>query len=690
MRHRQAAGLGSSIAALGAIVAFAAPGAASASPAAVQIRGSAPPAAAKSPAVGSVPGRSTVDFRVALHLRDEKGAAAFARAVSTPGSAQYGKYLTAAQWEQRFSPSAAEVARVSTFLRQSGFKVHGASADRMTVSASGTASQVEHVFATSLSYHRVHGARVRLADRNLSVPSALAGSVLGFLGVSQSVAHPNHTTGEPAPAAAPSSEGSPFPPPAGFRAAQPCGDYYNQKIDTILPPFGHGYPTNPPWAVCGYKPPQLRSAYNLTGANDGSGVTVAVVDAFASPTIFSDAKKYASLNDPSHPLNSSQFSQQLSSTFSDSDVCGTAGGWYGEETLDVEAVHATAPGAKILFAGAKNCFTDSLNAAVQQIVDNHSANVISNSYGDNGGDVLDSPADRESTDHILQMAAATGITVMFSSGDNGDEFAAIGAVAADYPASSPWATAVGGTSLQIGADGQRLGEFGWSSAKSVLCTDTYAALGGCEKSQVGTWGPIDQTFLAGAGGGGTSRVYPQPFYQRGVVPASLSKRDSSEPMRVEPDVSMDGDPATGFLVGETQVFPNGTYYDQYRIGGTSLSSPLLAGVVARAVQGAGHPLGFLNPALYSLYGQSSALNDVLPAGKQIQSRADYANGLGPADGLIFSTRIIDYEGDETFCATDASSSCSTRKVAISTAPGFDSMTGLGSPGSGFVSALSGH
>ncbi len=663
---------------------LAAPGAASAASSAVHLRGSVAPAAS-SPRVGSVAGGTSVDFEVQLNLSDPSGAAAVAKAVSTPGNAQYRKYLTAAQWERRFSPSAADVARVTAFLKASGFNVHGASADRTVVSASGSASRIEHVFSTSLSYHRVDGQRLRLADRSLSIPASLSGVVLGVVGVNQTLAHPDHTTDNPATPAT----GSPFPQPPGFRVAPPCGDYYNQKLDTALPPFGNGYPSTPPWAVCGYKPPQFRSAYNLTGSNNGAGVTVGIVDAFASPTIFDDAQKYASLNDPANPLSHSQFSQQLASTFTDSDLCGTAGGWYGEETLDVEAVHSTAPGANIVFAGAKNCTTPSLNDALRKLIDTHSANVISNSYGDNGGDALDSDADRRSTDTILEMAAATGISVLFSSGDNGDEFTTFGRPLADYPSSSPWATAVGGTSLQVGANGERIGEFGWSTARSFLCNETYIAVGGCPDSARGTWQPIDQA-LDGGSGGGTSVVYPQPFYQRGVVPKSLSEFDSTEPMRVEPDISMEADPATGMLVGETQAFPNGVYYDQYRIGGTSVASPLFAGVIARADQTAGHPLGFVNPALYSLSGQSAAIRDILPAGKQTQSRADFANSIGPGDGFLFTTRFIDYEGDETFCATDSPSTCTTRKVAIPTAPGFDGMTGLGSPANGFVGTLAGH
>ena len=162
-------------------------------------------------------------------------------------------------------------------------------------------------------------------------------------------------------------------------------------------------------------------------------------------------------------------------------------------------------------------------------------------------------------------------------------------------------------------------------------------------------------------------------------------------MRVVPDISMEADPATGMLVGETQTFPDGTYYDQYRIGGTSVASPLFAGVIARADEAAGHSLGFLNPDLYSLNGNSADLYDVGPAGKQDQSRADYANSIDSSDGFLYTTRIIDYEGQEQFCTTptkkNPTPTCTTQNVALNTASGYDNMTGLGAPNSGFVAAM---
>ena len=699
LRRTGAAVFAATTAAVSAL-ALAAPGALAAPTSHVQLRNTESPAASRTPQTGPAPAGNTIDFAVDLALADPSGAAALVKAVSTPGSASYHHYLTAAQWEARFSPSQSAVDQVTAFLKQSGFTVGKVPADRMEVPASGTAAQIEKAFSTSLALHTVQGQSVVLADQPLSVPSSLGGVVSGITGVNEVLAKTSARTTSrrlaratrvrhdtrgvsAAPSGTSTPDTAPIPQPPGFRAAKPCGAYYNDKLDTQLPPYGQGYPANPPWAVCGYVPPQFRSAYGLSGTRDGRGVTVAIVDAYASPTLFSDAQTYANRNDPTYPLHSGQFSELLPGSYNKVKACD-ASGWFGEQTLDVEAVHSTAPGAKILYAGAKNCTTKALNNSLRSIVDRHLADVISNSYGDSAGDVLDSAADRNSTDKILEMAAGTGISVLFSSGDSGDEYTTVGQVAADYPASSPYATAVGGTTLQIGSNGQRLGEFGWSTARSFLCNATYQAAGGCTASQNNQWLPIDLA-LDGGSGGGTSQVYPQPFWQQGVVPASLSEVNGATPMRVEPDISMEGDPGTGMLVGETQVFPDGTYYDEYRIGGTSVASPLMAGVIARADSQASSALGFVNPALYSFAGNSSVLYDVQNAGKQDQSRADYANSVDASQGLLYTTRIIDYEGAEQYCTSTGA--CSTRNVALHATGGYDNMTGLGAPAAGFVGAL---
>jgi len=662
--------------------------AASAAPVTVQ---AASPAVASAHSLGKTPSSTAIEVDVGLQLSDPSGAVAVERAVSDPKSPSYRHFLTPAQWEKRFSPTKANVEAVTSYLRSQGLTVSGVSPDRMTVEASGSAATIEKAFATGLGQYKKGGRNVRLASAPLKVPGSIASLITGISGIDQNVSTPDHLTGAAVPRGKKLKE---IPQPEGFRNGTPCSAFYAQQLDAIDPAFGAGFTEPLPYAVCGYTPPQLQSAYGLTSqissGIDGTGVTVAIVDAYVSPTLLSDAQHYSQLNQPSQVLGSGQFSESLAKSFNQQELC-EAPEWSGEQTLDVEAVHATAPGAKILYVGAKNCL-NGLYKSVQQIVDGHQAEIITDSWGDNGGDLLDSAGSRRSFDNILLMAIGTGIGVQFSAGDEGDEFANLGMTVADYPSSSPLQTAVGGTSLQVNEAGARAGEVGWSTSKSVLCTQTLkeAEYPGCKKGKIGKWLPKAPGAYLYGGGGGTSFEYPEPFYQEGVVPQTLAERNSKITgilNRVEPDISMNADPTTGMLVGETQVFPDGTYYDQYRIGGTSLSSPLFAGVMADANQAAGGALGFVNPRLYELAaaGAPNAYYDVVPAGLQANARVDYLDGVDAAEGTIISARTLDYQGREEFCS--GTENCTRQNVAISTAAGFDSMTGIGTPGNGLIAAL---
>ena len=298
------------------------------------------------------------------------------------------------------------------------------------------------------------------------------------------------------------------------------------------------------------------------------------------------------------------------------------------------------------------------------------------------------------------MAAGTGVGVQFSSGDEGDNFIVTGEQQPSFPGTSPYATAVGGTSVEIGAQNNRLGEVGWSTGISTLCTEELANLAepGCEKSEVGQWLPPAPGEYDYGGGGGTTNQYAEPWYQQPVVPAELAaKAGTGVPNRVVPDISMEGDPSTGMLVGETQEFADGTYYDQYRIGGTSLSSPLFAGLMADADQAARGSLGFVNPLLYHLDSgaqKSAAFYDILPAGQQAVVRNDYLNGENAEAGILTTARILGMEGaTEYFCdeenpeTGECEAEMKKHPESLSAAPGFDSMTGIGSPGDQFIQEL---
>ena len=304
--------------------------------------------------VEAAPAASGVGFRVYLKSRDAAGAEAVARAVSDPHSAQYRQYLSTDQVRAQFAPSPATVDAVTFWLHSGGFQVGSVPTNNAYVEASGSVVQIEKAFSVTVGEYAVGGRRLRSADRDLSVPAGIAPTVLGVAGINESPSHatPLHTTGADTPtgtAAPAASQPGVVPPPAGFRNPQPCGAYYGEKVDTTDPPYqGQQLPYTP----CGYTPGQIRSANGLADpvgrGVDGTGTTVAIVDAFGSPTLFSDAAEYARRNDPGHPLTATQFSQQVAPPTPGQEAqCGAAG-WYGEQTLDVEAVHATAPGAHIL------------------------------------------------------------------------------------------------------------------------------------------------------------------------------------------------------------------------------------------------------------------------------------------------------------------------------------------------------
>jgi subtilase family serine protease len=622
------------------------------------LSGSVPSWANAGHKAGATKSSDQVNFRVYLQWRGGDAAERYASAVSTPGNQDYRKFLTPAQFNTRYAPTAASVDAVKSWLRQQGFTVGHVPSNRKYVEAVGTVGQAATAFHTSFANYRIDGKTLRSNTTPLQVPSSLGG-VMGVVGLDESAALVHHD-------AKPDSN-----PPAVFKNAQPCSAYWGEKTVQNTPTLdGQALPASPSaFAPCGYAGAQLQGAYGMAGAigsgNDGTGVTVAVIDAYASPTIVQDVETYSQLH--GLPSIDGLFSQHVApGTFKrpENPRQGPEE-WSGEETLDVEAVHTMAPGAKILYVGAPNNYQD-LDAAMNWVVSRHAADIVTNSYGWSS-EALPKGYIKPVEDMFVQ-AATEGISLFFSSGDCGDESvssvscpAQPSAPTPDWPASSPWVTAVGGTSLGVDADNNRQFELGWETTKSTLNTTAPVS-----------WNT--PTWLYGSGGG-TSRLFAQPSYQAGVVPDSLATANGgTTPMRVVPDVAAVGDPTTGMLVGQTQTFPDGhTAYSEYRIGGTSLSSPLYAGMFALATQRAGHGLGFANPVLYG-----AAANDITKADLDTYPgavRADYVNGVDDADGYVYSARWFDQD----------------EGLTIHVAPGYDDVTGVGSPaGQDWLAAIAGH
>ncbi|MFQ3562840.1 S53 family peptidase [Streptomyces gramineus] len=607
------------------------------SPARDALKGTKPAWATAKADKGATSDSAQVKARVYLAGRNASGLAAYAKAVSDPSSPSYGKYLSAKQAQARYGATAAQVKAVKSWLAASGLKVTDVTQHYIAVS--GDVSAVEQAFGTQLHNYAKGSKTYRAPEKTASVPAAVSDAILTVTGLDSAPHKASHDDTLP-------------PPDAVFKNAGPFSSYYGSKTATSLP---SAYGSKIPYAIKGYTGKQLRAAYGA-GKYTGKKVRVAITDAYASPTIAFDAGTYAKRNGDA-AWKTSQLHQVLPNAYTRTGECSAAG-WYGEETLDVEAVHAVAPAADVTYVGAASCYDDDLLDSLSKVVDNHLADIVSNSWGD--VEANQTPDLAAAYDQVFQLGAVQGIGFYFSSGDNGDEVANTGTKQVDTPANSAWVTAVGGTSLAVGKGDKYQWETGWGTEKATLSDDGKS------------WTSFPGAFTSGAGGG-TSKTVAEPFYQKGVVPNSLATANSATGNRVVPDISAIADPNTGFLVGQTQTFGDGSQqYSEYRIGGTSLAAPTIAAVQALAQEAAGgKALGFANPSIYSKFGKKGVFHDVTdnPTGKGLAvARIDFANGFDATAGLLTSVRSLGKDS------------------SLSAVKGYDDVTGVGSPADGYVSS----
>ncbi|KOV63294.1 protease [Streptomyces sp. MMG1121] len=334
------------------------------------------------------------------------------------------------------------------------------------------------------------------------------------------------------------------------------------------------------WGFDCYNAIQYRQAYDLNplyqAGVTGKGRTIVIVDPFGSPTIQKDLDVYsARFGMKSTHVDVVKWGNVPRFDPGDADQIG----WAGETTLDVEMAHAVAPDAHIVLAetgvGRIGDGTTGLREvmdAEKSLIDRGVGDVISQSWGvaENNFPGF-SKGDFSSIQNLryaFKDAAKHGVTVTDASGDSGPTgTTANGQTTYPYrvnawPTDDPLVVSLGGTQLHLDAKGDRI-------APDSVYNDH------------------------GASGGGQSHVFARPSYQNGVVDSHRST----------PDVSM-----SASLKGGGWVYSS---YDPKRVGwdvyvGTSEASPLFAGIVALADQVAGHRLGDIHQALYSLYAQSSS------------------------------------------------------------------------------------
>jgi kumamolisin len=455
-----------------------------------------------------------------------------------------GHSISHREFEQKHGADPKAIAEVEQFAARAGLQVVESSARKRRVLLSGTVEALSNAFGAKLDCYRseTFDREFRGRTGSLEIPADLQDSVIAILGLdTRPVAIPH------------------------FRIAK-------QGVQAAA--------TN-----VSYTPPQVAALYNFPTDVNGSGQTIAIIE-LGGGYQASDLSSYFSQLGIPEP--------SVTSVSVDGGANTPGGSADGEVLLDIEVAGSIAPGAKIVVYFAPNTdqgFIDAITDAAHDTTNNPS--VISISWG--GPEDGWTAQSQTAMNAALQDAATLGVTVTVAAGDNGSSDGDTdGQLHVDFPASSPYALACGGTSLQ-GSGNQISSETVWNETANQ----------------------------EGATGGGVSRIFAIPSYQSS---ANVPKQpETGFAGRGVPDVAGDADPSTGY-----QVLVDG---QQTIVGGTSAVAPLWAALVALINQKLGKRQGFLNPALYGL--NETGFHDITSGNNDDSNLGYYSAGPGwdPCTGL---------------------------------------------------------
>jgi kumamolisin len=455
--------------------------------------------------------------------------------------------LSREEFAQRHGADPADLAAVRAFASAQGLTVVQEHAARRTVVVSGTVAQFNAAFQVQLQQMQHDSCSYRGRTGSIALPTSLDGVVEAVLGLDSRPQAAPHFRIRPA-----ASRATSFTPP---------------QVASL-----YGYPSGTGSGQCvalielggGFRPADLHTYFK--------GLKV------ASPTVTAVSVDHAR-NAPS----------------------GDANGPDGEVMLDIEVVGAIAPQAKIAVYFAPNTdagFLDAITTAIHDTT--HKPSVISISWG--GPESTWTAQAMTAMDQAFQAAATLGITVCIASGDNGSSDGVNdGGDHVDFPASSSFALACGGTSLKASASAIN-GETVWNDGAT-----------------------------GGASGGGISGFFPKPTWQASLNAVDAQGKVVALTQRGVPDVAGNADPQTGY-----EVRVDGT---ASVIGGTSAVAPLWAALIARANQLSGKPAGFINPHLYQ---NPKALRDITSGnnGDFVAAAGwDACTGLGSPNGAALRSVI---------------------------------------------------
>jgi kumamolisin len=464
--------------------------------------------------------------------------------------------LSRAEFAKRHAAVPADLAAVRAFAVSHGLSVVQEHAARRTVVLSGTVAQVSAAFNVKLLQMHHDGGSYRGRSGSIELPASLDGIVEAVLGLDN---RPQAT--------------------AHFRVRPSVGNVKWRPASN---------------AAISFTPPQVAALYDFP-AGTGQGECVALIELGGGFRPADLATYFGSLGVASPSVVAVSVDQATNAP------TGDGNGPDGEVMLDIEVVGAIVPAAKIAVYFAPNTdagFLDAITTAIHDTTNNPS--VISISWG--GPESSWTSQAMTAMDSAFQAAATMGITVCVASGDNGSSDGVTdGSDHVDFPASSPFALACGGTSLQ-GSQATIASEVVWNDGANN-----------------------------GASGGGISTFFAASAWQTGLSAVSVAGKSTALTKRGVPDVSGNADPETGYAV---RVDGNNTVS-----GGTSAVAPLWAALIARLNQAAGKSAGYLNPQIYK---SPKSLRDITQGNNGDFAAApswDACTGLGSPNGTALAAHL---------------------------------------------------
>ena len=554
----------------------------------------------------------TTSFDIALTQRHQAALSAYIANLSNTGSPDYHRYLTPSAYARTYGATASEIRALRQYFATYGMHDATLSAGRDILHLSGTTSEIAHAFDAPME-------TVRLSTGVLSAHFTSNGSL-------------------------PSSIARDVTAIAGLDTVTPLTTNIQTSHDTpevataaTCPSAGSSSGTQPN-SLGGYTVQQQAELYGLSAAwangDTGAGQTIGVYELANYDT--SDAQTFFTC----YGLSPSVTALNVDGGPTSVDNEGSAP---DEATLDVEESAALAPGAALeVYQGTNN--GSGPTDIYSQMASDDTATIITTSWGICEAQT-DGSAQAEQT--IFQQMAAQGQTVVAAAGDDGssdceDAPSASSALAVDDPASQPYVTGVGGLTV---SDISPLSETVWNDQ----CTQSDC----------------------GAGGGGKSSLWSRPSWQ--VAPGINTAADT---MRMVPDVSVMGDPTTGFIqyyTGQGQGFCRHTCSGGWgAIGGTSIGAPIVSALIATAAQACaptGGRLGLVNPSLYAMAATgyvdvTTGTNDLFNVGEYPAGVGyDMASGLGSPDGAAFLAGLCTQSVSPSESSFDLSSTTGVAKTA---------------------------